>query len=723
MHQIDRQSIGGLQQPQLQEIEQPKPQPLSFKAKQQLVKAHKEIGEAFGQAALKGAKQAASKQIFPDVGAQISFLKTEARAIRDTAYGLRGMQDDRYQLGELGRDSYKKGDKFGARFDVHKEKDVGRDPGVLARKGWSDNDKTKLHQKTHKFHTQSNQFIDNMLTGKSDNRNHVAAFRQIAMEILSKDVELDDAYGKFLNENKRTRHVGSALDFIAQSPLADKLYAKIKDDPRVSDLVKKDIQANNEKFKTIHQIKGDYKERDINVFGRVRLPFKMIQAKLVKPDAGIFGKMWGNIKAGLQYVFGAESRKGANEGMVREAVANDLMRLMGEVGGDKSYVTQKLKLVQATYGDGSPKLMLDSTFIGKTQTEKAFPGSQLPDDARFDTFEGQIVDGYLVDHFDDGSGFQPLTSAVKTNKKGKPEGMTGKTGTGGPAFKEGSPIEKLGSAKIKMLLLGDRDALGSLGANKGHVGNHMAMIDPGHSFETNRMVHKAINSDFSFVQPPKVGSEKMPGMADFTYKNFSIFDKAPLSEKMQGIKDIADVAKSGRDVAIFEQYKEQFGEGDERLDFRESIQEWQNHFVERRDYILDVFKDRLAVYDFALGSPGKEQNDRIAQTFDLLDNLEKLTSKSSSTSPNGMVELARPRVLERVEWSVTQSDNGSLQFSAPSGNGALDRLKGFLGDEGADLVDVQGGRMQITVTPDRLDAFMDIFKDGNIMQAVKSRGG
>ena len=30
MHQIDRQSIGGLQQPQLQEIEQPKPQPLSF---------------------------------------------------------------------------------------------------------------------------------------------------------------------------------------------------------------------------------------------------------------------------------------------------------------------------------------------------------------------------------------------------------------------------------------------------------------------------------------------------------------------------------------------------------------------------------------------------------------------------------------------------------------------------------------------------------------------
>jgi hypothetical protein len=292
----------------------------------------------------------------------------------------------------------------------------------------------------------------------------------------------------------------------------------------------------------------------------------------------------------------------------------------------------------------------------------------------------------------------------------------------GPPFKEGSSVENLGRTKVKMLLLGDRDALGSLGANKGHVGNHMAMIDPGHSFESNRMVQHTVKSDFSFDQPRKMGAEKMPGYADIGYKNFSIFDKAPLSEKMKGVKDIQDLAKTGRDIAIFEQYEEQFGAGKGHLDFSESLAQWKDQYVERRDKILDVFTSRLAVYDFQLSGTQQEQEKRVDQTFDLMDNLEKLTSRSSTTSPNGLVELARPRVLERVEWGVVQNQDGTLTFSAPSSPEARERLESFLGPERFGMLGKdEGGRLSITLSPNTLDGFAQLFSDDNVFKAVKDR--
>lgn len=686
--------------------------------------AKKEISDEFGKAALKSAQKALKQEISQgkvfNTQQKIAFLKTEARAVRDTAYGLRGMKDERYDLGRLGRDSYAKGDTFGERFNVHKEKDVGRDPGVLAKKAWSDKDTAKMNTPGHKFHAQSNQLIDRMLAGTSQGVDW--AFRQEAMKILQNHPQLSMEYSQYLTDNHRVRGIGSARDFLAQSAHAPDFYKAMKEHDGLDKVIQKHVQESNDKFNTIHQIKGDYKERDVNFRGKVNIPFRMIQAKLIKPDAGFFGKLLGNIKAGLQYVFGTESKKSANAGMVREAVANDLMRSLGEVGGDKNYVTQKLKLVRSEYNDGTPKLMLDSTFIGARQTNQAFPGTNLPGDTRFETFEGRIVDGYLVDRqFDETTNsFQDINQPVKTDKQGRPKEVSGKTDDGRPRFKEGSTVEKLGPAKIKMLLLGDRDALGSLGANKGHVGRHMAMIDPGHSFESQRMRHKAINTDFSFQQPPKTGMQKLPGMADFGYKNFSIFDKAPLSEKMQGVKDIQDLAKSGRDVAIFDQYLEEFSGDEDQLNFRDEIQQWKTDHIERRDYILDVFAERLQVYDFNLGTPGAQQDQRVAQTFDLMDNLEKLTSVSSSTSPNGMVELSRPRVTERVEWHVAQLPNGSLELTAPAGNGAKERLLAFLGHE-QPYMSESNGQIKLTVQPNQLDGFMAIFSDDRVMDAVKAR--
>ena len=50
------------------------------------------------------------------------------------------------------------------------------------------------------------------------------------------------------------------------------------------------------------------------------------------------------------------SAKARNEGAVREALANDLMRSLG-------IQSQKLKLVESVHADGTPKLMLDGTHV------------------------------------------------------------------------------------------------------------------------------------------------------------------------------------------------------------------------------------------------------------------------------------------------------------------------------------------------------------------------
>ncbi|MFH7112130.1 hypothetical protein ACFWXM_30155, partial [Achromobacter xylosoxidans] len=88
--------------------------------------------------------------------------------------------------------------------------------------------------------------------------------------------------------------------------------------------------------------------------------------------------------------------------------------------------------------------------------------------------------------------------------------------TGPPALV--TTINELGRNKILMLLMADRDALGSRGGNKGYVGNTFVGIDPGHALEEDRLGDTGdVHSDFSFNQPK--------GPTFMGYKNFTVFEQ------------------------------------------------------------------------------------------------------------------------------------------------------------------------------------------------------
>ena len=108
-------------------------------------------------------------------------------------------------------------------------------------------------------------------------------------------------------------------------------------------------------------------------------------------------------------------------------------------------------------------------------------------------------------------------------------------------------MSELGRNKILLLLMADRDALGSTGGNKGYVGNSFIGIDPGHALEGGLLGRRGdVRSDFSFAQPGLVPS--------LGYKNFSMFDQSTLAEKMEGVRMIASLARSKADTGIFDSY-------------------------------------------------------------------------------------------------------------------------------------------------------------------------
>ena len=58
-------------------------------------------------------------------------------------------------------------------------------------------------------------------------------------------------------------------------------------------------------------------------------------------------------------------------------------------------------------------------------------------------------------------------------------------------------MSELGRNKILLLLMADRDALGSTGGNKGYVGNSFIGIDPGHALEGGLLGRRGdVRSDF-----------------------------------------------------------------------------------------------------------------------------------------------------------------------------------------------------------------------------------
>lgn len=542
-------------------------------------------------------------------------------------------------------------------YVVVKDKDKGVEPGYMAKKNWTDKDtQNMLSNENHKFYKTANSILHKELNFDIIKEGPLAAKAQAYIDqqypgSLSRPDDLSD--------DRPT--LGVFLADKGNKDIRNEVLDYLKNsDKKIEVQLRGAIMAREKKFNTLHMIKLDYVETDMkkNIFTgttKVRIPAD-------------------KQKFALHREFTAQTRDSANRGAVRETMANDLMKAMG-------INSQKLKLVPTQYADGHAKLLLDGTF------------ATGPKGGKFSDFDGRLKDGFFV----------------KCDAEGKPE----KQPNGRYVLDQS--INDFGRNKVLMLLLADRDALGSTGGNKGFADNTFIGIDPGHALEEKLLSKKGdVHSDFSFDQPSRI--EKRG------YKNLTIFDQQPLSEKMEGVRTIKKMMADKADVAIFEDYSNKFGPGNDKgMNFSAEIGNRKDLYVQRRDDILDTFAERLAVDDFKFQNGVSGDDDRQKElsnkTLDILDNLEKLTSKTSGLSPKKDVQLERPRVIERKEWHVAQNPDDSIKMSysgssrqARQAEAALTKfidaspeLKSAR-DNGLFQVSRQGGELSFTIKDEKLGA-------------------
>lgn len=417
------------------------------------------------------------------------------------------------------------------------------------------------------------------------------------------------------------------------------------------------IKNTDPYFSTIEHVKMDYAESDISM-GKVRVP----KAR----SKGFFHRL-----------FTAKTKSEANMAAIKETLATDLMHAMG-------VNAQKAKLVPASYDDGSLKLMISSEHMQAVHNDH---------EVRFETLKGQIVDGVLVEYTDaamlgfEGKKIDDLKDKVKSD----------------------AVIEGWGRNKILMLMLADRDAIGSRGDNKGRLGNEFAAIDPGHSLE-NYMALRNVNSDFSFTQPKTL-------IKSMYFKNFTVFDDSTYKEKMEGVKQLAKMRAEGKDTAVFDSYIN-FFEGEvtktdkpelkkEFSSYVSKLEELRESFIARRDYLLDeVFAERLPFADdepYVLGA---------------LDMLEKLTSPVRQSSKNGIVPLRHLQIddpSKRTAWHISREGDGYV-FSAHGSQEMFNKVTAHLAEHGARVLNarLEGEQMILQINAQQAAAFCEALSEDKV---------
>lgn len=573
-------------------------------------------------------------------------------------YGLKHFQSDKGPIAPFGLryDKATHGDLQVGDYRVVADKSRGVEPGFVGRKAWTDADTDKLSKPGHKFSVKADSFLDQRLNPLSGN----FKIRKAAEEFLISKGDTgfkkgkDDVY-HFINARPELRR--ETLDHL-------------KTEPPIQNALKEHVMQTEDKFNRNHYVKLDYREAQGKGEGEART------YTLPKSNAKDFG--FGAIGKFFHQLARRQTPDAINRDAMREGLANDLMRSFG-------IFTQKLKIIPTTYDQGlgknnPPKLLLDGTHMVGPKGEKFrdFEGA----------IKGKLPNGQLVK-------LDPDTGKPVKNTRGH--------------YEVDTSIKEMGRNKIFMLLLGDRDAIGSKGGNKGRVGDTFAAIDPGHSLELggqNLMGRKDIRSDMSFVQPSWLASK--------CYKNFSIFDQSPFSERMEGVRQLREQARNGTDLEVFEDYASTFGkDASPGLDFSEQIGAMKKAYIERRDYILNnVFAERLGVYDYDFSGVGDvgAQQEAPKQVLDVLDTLEKITSKHTWRS--GDIELAVPIVTDRTAWNVKES-GGSIEFSVDNPSRSVrSRLENFINDSGIDrgnyTIDTSGGRLVVRVAKSEIGtAFAD----------------
>lgn len=557
-------------------------------------------------------------------------------------------------------------------YRVLGDKAKGVEPGFTALKDWHPEDDAKLLDPQHNLNTAARQWLEDRLHGNLKDERLLDTL-QTSIDTLAADGNRSAAQTSLLQGMRDFPAADGMLAFmqcrdkelvneITQMSLQSIVAEKDSLDVPLYQSLKDHLMQTQPKFTDKHYIKLDYYEANKTLLGNYTIPYAKTKAL-----GGI--PVLGNLLHKLGKII---SPREINQGAVNEKLANDLMQVLG-------MKTQTLDLIHSSYKDGTPKLLLDGTHI-----------------SGFNDFDGEknatqgsvyIKDGVLVKN---------------TRLPSDPPGEF----NGPPALH--SDIKDLGDKKVMMLLLADRDALGSKGGNKGFVGDQFFAIDPGHALESKLLSKRGdVHSDLSF--------DPASSLASKDYKNFSIFDQSTFAEKMAGVRKLQQL--QGSDSALFDAYTEEYGpeNGHEALNFREQLRKTQEQYIGRRNDILHTFSSRLAVDNYHFGdsidsNPELKRNYRD-QTLNLLDGLEKLTSTTVGTAQgkkNGL-RLTIPQIQKpehRKAWDVRQNDE-HIEFTFDGKAAEAQKILKTLEDYGSQLANppapytIQSSKGQITLSVPR----------------------
>ncbi len=363
-------------------------------------------------------------------------------------------------------------------------------------------------------------------------------------------------------------------------------------------------------FTKLHFIKLDYSisEMWFKVFGKVGVP--MSKAKGVTAKISFQGQEYniGKATKALHWLGTREHRSDKNWGAIREALANDLFAIRKVKG-------QELEVILSKYPDNYPHILLDGSEITGPNNEK------------FYTLEGHLYGGRIAAEDTQG---KLIINHVKVN---------------GQLY----PVDKasLASMKIKTLIAGDRDKIGSNGGNIGFViieGKAVIYnIDPGKSYEDlEGIANTEIHTDLTFSKPTSAQEVITGG-----YKNYTIFDDTPLALKIQGVRDVLATHKAC--IKKINEYIQVFRSED--LNYKQELLAIRRSLEQEALKLRETFKERLLLSDTELN---------------FLDNLEKLTSPTRNQvlfSKNGKertIQLDQPEVLSgtRLEWHMEKGPEG-----------------------------------------------------------------
>ena len=652
------------------------------------------------------------QQKFNSCGKTETVVKSnEAMGLRiDTAVGSKSTSvEDRVKRGELGKGMVINLDSESKTMILDGLKSAGVEPGFNYRYDWSAKDTYGMMSDFHS--AESVEELDDLLEkdpalaekckGKtlreqimlagnahSSGMSAVAEFAICEAAKLLKNNALDEAANPFaklakamqtyINNHPNLFKAGADDDFkiegIANDPityLAD--FAEnggdIKDTMGLLDTLKTELFTAIRDAVTHIPAKSEY-----NDLSPVFAGFSTKYVLKLDYNEGDRAVEWGSAHSGsfqrperylanhgslMRYATSA-SADDISVGAVTEALANDLSRLAG-------VPTQDLQIVRGKYSDGHPKLMIASKYSEGYKDMK----------------DGFFKDGRVV----------------------------------------GENVESLGKYKAFFLLLGDRDAVGKYGQNKGIVsgkdgsGKFFA-IDPGHSLEGNSQDLK-VYDDLSFKDTA------FTRHFDKRFANFSVFDDDTRFAKIKGFADLRAVWDSGEFKKLFDNYRKRFDPAEDNISSAEKnlrkkiiaqldVKEAELNASYKK--ILKACKAPLDLYDSLKDDPKAQEN-----AINAVSHLEMLTSPTKWTSKKGQVELKHLEIERdtRQRWTATVDEGGIVFQSDKSLDkkawARLDAVRKMVVG-GVTVRNREGGGVAIRVPKNSLDRFFEKFNEDYVQQ-------